>query len=151
MIFWRNSPWKWFSVLNQVFSIAHTPWMRGYVCFICASREFHSFLVHSHCLSSKNTDSVVPTEQYLKTVYVYVYIKLSYTTSCDFMHALSYADDPFHQIPHPQRAAVRPWRAQSAPRSPSLQQFQYSYPTNNPDISHKLLLEVFSQCYHIVV
>lgn len=67
-----------------------------------------------------------------------------------FYAALSHAEDPFHLMPHPQRTAVRPWRAQSVPCSPNLQQFQYSM-VNNPNISHKIHLEVLSQCYHTVI
>lgn len=89
---------------------------------------------------------------FLKSVCVYVYAKLSYTTGCDFMLHCPMQRILFHLMPHPHRAAVGPWRAQPVPCSPSLQHFQYSYPTeNNPNISDKTLLEVFSQCYHIVI
>lgn len=38
----------------------------------------------------------------LKCVYVYIYAKLSYTTSSGFMHIFSHTENAFHLMPCPQ-------------------------------------------------
>ena len=144
-------------MLKHIFSVTHTPQVHGFILFIRASREFHSFLVHSYCLSRKHIQmhTVVAMEMVSslkKCVYVYVYAKLSYTTSRVFMRIFSHTEDAFHLMLCPQKKQHwDPVVLRSVPCSLSLQQFWYPNPTvNNPEISQKPILDAFSQCYHFL-
>lgn len=145
-------------MLKHVFGVAHAPRVRGFIWFIHAAREFHSFSVHSYCLSRKYIEvytvvAMATVSSLIKCVCVYVYAKLSYTTGHVFMRIFSHTEDAFHLMPCPQNQQYRdPVVLGSVPCSPSLQQFWYPNLTvNNPEISQKLLLDVFSQCYPLLI